>query len=360
MKTLVALALCAVSTGFCAEKSSWDPKAAAAYLDQRAAWWITWKPAARDHETFCISCHTSLTYALGRPALRSALAETAPSNSEQQILDNVRKRVRMWADVEPFYSDAKHGAPKSEEARAMEAILDALILTSYDARAGSFSAESRQALDNVLALQYKSGEKAGAWIWLNFHNEPWEADDSQYWGVTLAAIAIGNAPASYRSAPPVREAVKLMSGYLQREAAGQSLLNRLALLWAASKTPDLLTPEQQKTIVRDLLAKQQEDGGWSTSSLMPSGWKRKDDTPLDTGSDGYATAIVAFILQQSGTLRSSRELTRAIAWLAENQDRTTGQLPATSPNKKRDPASDAGKFMSDAATAYAALAFESR
>src|SRR5215472_8336866 len=105
MKILLAFALCVVSTGFCAEKSSWDPKAAAAYLDQRAAWWITWKPAARDHDTFCISCHTSLTYALGRPALRSALARSAPSTSEQQILDNVRKRVRMWAEVEPFYND---------------------------------------------------------------------------------------------------------------------------------------------------------------------------------------------------------------------------------------------------------------
>ena len=32
----------------------WDPKAAAAYLDQRAEWWSTWPNAARDHGTFCV------------------------------------------------------------------------------------------------------------------------------------------------------------------------------------------------------------------------------------------------------------------------------------------------------------------
>ena len=36
----------------------WNSKSAAAYLDQRLSWWITWKNAERDHGTFCISCHT--------------------------------------------------------------------------------------------------------------------------------------------------------------------------------------------------------------------------------------------------------------------------------------------------------------
>ena len=39
-----------------------------------------------------------------------------------------------------------------------------------------------------------------------------------------------------------------------------------------------------------------------------------------------------------------------------NQNPATGQWSASSLNKDRDPASDAGKFMSDAATAYAVLA----
>src|ERR1700741_5471209 len=52
--------------------ASWNPKAAAVYLDQRQAWWMDWPKAARDHDTFCISCHTAVTVARAWTALRSA------------------------------------------------------------------------------------------------------------------------------------------------------------------------------------------------------------------------------------------------------------------------------------------------
>ena len=54
--------------------NSWDPNAAAAYLDQRQSWWMEWPRAQRDHETVCVSCHTAVPYALSRSALRTALA----------------------------------------------------------------------------------------------------------------------------------------------------------------------------------------------------------------------------------------------------------------------------------------------
>ena len=53
--------------------SGWDARAAAAYLDGRQAWWMTWSGANRDHDTQCVSCHTALPYALARPALRGPL-----------------------------------------------------------------------------------------------------------------------------------------------------------------------------------------------------------------------------------------------------------------------------------------------
>jgi hypothetical protein len=34
--------------------TEWSPKAAAAYLDEREAWWMTWSTAARDHDTYCV------------------------------------------------------------------------------------------------------------------------------------------------------------------------------------------------------------------------------------------------------------------------------------------------------------------
>src|ERR1700704_4147371 len=69
--------------------ASWNRKAAAAYLDQRATWWTTWPNAQRDHGTFCVSCHTALPYALARPSLRQSLGETGASAAEQALLANV-------------------------------------------------------------------------------------------------------------------------------------------------------------------------------------------------------------------------------------------------------------------------------
>ncbi|HXA66068.1 MAG TPA: hypothetical protein VNV82_12995 [Bryobacteraceae bacterium] len=357
--TFFALATCLVAAGLHAETNdagTWNSKGAAAYLDQRSSWWITWPSAARDHDTFCISCHTALPYALGRPALRAALNEQGPSANEQQLLDNVKKRVRLWSEVLPFYNDEKNGAPKTAEARGTEVVLNALILASYEGRDGKLSDDARLALDNMWGLQLKTGEKKGAWTWLNFHNEPWEADDSQFWGATLGALAIGNTPKDYRSTPAVQENLKLLTEYLQHEQADQSLVNRTFLLWASTKLPNLLTPKQQKSIVDELLSKQQEDGGWSTTSIVIATWKRRDGTALETKSDGYGTGLVSFVLERAGVSRSDTHMKKALGWLAQNQDKSEGQWRATSMNKQRDPASDAGRFMSDAATAYAVLA----
>jgi squalene-hopene/tetraprenyl-beta-curcumene cyclase len=221
-------------------EKSWDGKAAAGYLDQRAAWWTTWSSSARDHDTFCISCHTALPYALSRPALRAALGEQAPSPTEGKVLDNVTKRVRLWGEVLPIYSDEKNGAPKTLESRGTEAVIYALILVRNDMRSGALSDDARLALSNMWALQIKDGENQGALPWLNFHNEPWEADDSQYWGASLAAVAAGSAQKEYRSSPEVQENLKLLSQYLRHGEQGQSLLNRAGLLWASAKVPQLL------------------------------------------------------------------------------------------------------------------------
>src|SRR6185295_19517045 len=99
---------------------------------------------------------------------------------------------------------------------------------------------------------------------------------------------------------------------------------------------------------------QQDDGGWTMATL--GSWKRVDNTVLDTASDGYATGLITLTLQSVGVAATDAHVSKGLAWLASHQDAATGMWPATSLNKQRDPASDAGKFMSDAATAYAALA----
>src|SRR5215469_13466039 len=112
------------------ESLSWNEKYAAAYLDERQTWWMEWPKAKRDHETFCVSCHTALPYALSRPALRRSLRERTPSSQERSLLENVTKRVRLWNEVAPYYSDANYGAHKAVESRGTESVLNALILAS--------------------------------------------------------------------------------------------------------------------------------------------------------------------------------------------------------------------------------------
>jgi squalene-hopene/tetraprenyl-beta-curcumene cyclase len=320
---------------------TWEPKSAAAYLDGRAEWWATWPKAARDHDTFCVSCHTALPYAISRSALRGSLAESGLSAPERQMLANISKRVEMWNEVQPFYPDSG-GLPRSHQSRTTEAILNALILTTYDAPAAP------TALKNMWALQSKSGElpgAEGAFPWLNFHNEPWEADDSPYFGNALAAIAAGN-----RAGPEMAS----LKSYLQREFHRQTEINRVFGLWAAAKIPGLLSPEQKKSFIAELFKKQQPDGGWTLSSLMGP-WKRRDGSALPIISDGYATGLILFVFQEAGEPRSRAEMKNGLAWLAQNQKKE-GNWAAYSPNVERDPASDAGRFMSDAATAYAVLA----
>jgi len=335
---------------------SWDPKAAAAYLDRRQSWWMAWPRAQRDHETFCVSCHTAVPYALSRSALRTALAEQAPSPNEQRLLDSVIKRVRLWKEVEPFYKDADRGPYKSVESRGTESVLNALILSSRDAQSGQLSNDTHTAFENMWTEQQIAGKQKGAWLWLRFKNEPWEADDSDYFGATLAAVAIGAAPGNYRAMPEVQTGLGLLREYLNREFAVQTTMNRVLLLWAAARLPGLLEPERQKAIVGELLKKQQADGGWSLSSLSGD-WKRADGTPQETTSDGYATGLITFALQRAGISPEDAKLKRGLAWLAANQDRTDGSWTAYSLNKSKQNhiSPETALFMNDAATSYAVL-----
>jgi squalene-hopene/tetraprenyl-beta-curcumene cyclase len=332
----------------------WNPATAAAYLDARMKDWSEWTGAARDLDTFCVSCHTSMPYALSRGALAPLLGESQPTPLESKLVSHVVTRTQRWREAEPFYPDQTRGLPKSSESRGTEAVLNALILARRDARTGVLGADGRAALTNMWAQQMRVGDLDGTWAWLNFRLEPWEGLDSAYVGGALAAMAVGSAPGGYRDSPDIAEPVGRLRKYLQTKFETQPLYNKLMALWASRSLPDIVTSEQQDAALRELSHLQQPDGGWSLAHLGT--WARRDDTPFDQASDGVATGVAVLALQ--GLPRDSAYealRVRGLAWLRTHQT-ATGAWPASSLNRRRDPETRAGHFMSDAATAYAVLA----
>jgi len=217
------------------------------------------------------------------------------------------------------------------------------------------------------ALQQKTGDQNGAWPWLDFGNEPFEANDSQYYGASLAAVAVSTAPENYRDTPEIQHNLKLLGDYVRRESARQLLIHQVVSLWASTKWPGLLAPAQQKSIIDNVLAKQRSDGGWGLSTLgwtwtglnfhsLVNLWIRSNDMPLAGKSDGYATGLIVYVLGQAGVPQNDDHLRRGRFWLVANQNHTEGLWPGYSLVNRRDTTNGTGRFMNDVATAYAVLA----
>ena len=352
------LAACAALRAGAAEKpadadtAKWSATAAARFMDEREVWWQGWDHAKRDHGTFCLSCHTQAPYAMVRSMLREEMHEQEPSQAEKAMLANLEKRVRAWDTMLPFYDDATYGKGKEIESRNAVAVLNSIVLLSYDRF--HVSELSKMALDHAWALQSKSGPDAGSWVWQNFHYAPWEGDESQYYWAALMAVAVGRAPENYVQSPAIVGNISALRTYLRTHMDQQPLVNKAATLWAAARMQGLLTPAQKQKLAMEIFAAQNLDGGWSLAKMGP--WKRRDGTPQETKSDGYATGLVTLALEDNHM--KSSYVTRALAWLGANQNAETGAWPGWSVNKERDPQTGVGKFMQDAATGYAVLALK--
>jgi squalene-hopene/tetraprenyl-beta-curcumene cyclase len=282
-----------------------------------------------------------------------------PTEYETKFLERTKLRVERWADIDSpnlrlFYD---FNEAKKKESWGTEAVLNAVVLAFDDRYQGRRAPSdlTRGAFANLWQVQITDGAQKGTWDWLDFKLEPWESGGARYYGAALAAIAVGTAPGYYTPGADadIDRRVKLLRDYLKDHRAGQNLFNRAWLLWAANSLDGLLTQEERKAVIEELLERQEADGGWRLASL--GAFVRGDGTPQETPADGYATGLVLHVLQTAGVSKEDPKIAKGLGWLRANQ-RPTGEWPASSLNKKRDPASHVGRFMSDAATAYAILA----
>jgi squalene-hopene/tetraprenyl-beta-curcumene cyclase len=343
--------------------SDWQ-SAARTYLDDRMTAWLAW-PQAREHgggNTRCISCHTAVPMAMARPKLGGILT------AEEAMLENIRQRVARWdemvafdgtsGDIRPFYVGSRTAA-----SLATESVLNAFVLTHADSpgTGGTLSAPARRALD----LMWSRQNAGGSWDWLNFNLRPWELD-ADYFGAAVAAIAVGRAgPAYYDHLMQADQArLNKLRAYLRDRYAQESLHNRLAALWASLSLDGILDDSQRQALKDEALALDPQGDGWTLTALArrpgnSATWPRVHAIPGNATYDGYATAYVLYVLKRAGATHA--KLARAKDWLIAQQV-AAGRGPVIYLNVARNPdSSDAdeateGKFMRDAAAAYAVLA----
>lgn len=347
--TAAVLLLGSALPAWCAD---WNPSLAADYLDGRQKDWSAW-PVAKSARGTCVSCHTGMTYLMARPALRKVLGETQPTPYETGLLDGMKERTSK--NERMFGSPSFAKEPLASQAAGVQSILAAFLLARSD-RDGTMSAATEQAFEHLWAAQLHEGPSKGGWAWFQFDDDPYETEQSAYYGATLAALAAGAAPASYREKSDVKAHLSELAQYLQTASDGQPLHNRLMLLWVSAAMPDLWPQPACQKLIDEVLAKQQPDGGWTVESLGP--WKEHPAAAKCSGSDSYATAVAAVALEQAGLKISDSGLAKALVWLQSHQN-PAGYWDAISMNKRYAAGSMQEFFMRDAATAFAALALAS-
>jgi squalene-hopene/tetraprenyl-beta-curcumene cyclase len=351
--------------------TAWDRQAAAKYLDDRMDLWFDKASKLRTGQgtTSCASCHNTVPYALARPALRKAAGVSQPTPEEAKLLDETLRRVETYGSHEQIVKS------KDEQSRGTETVLNLFVLAGEDARQDRQvpSGPTRKALEEL----WREQRADGAWDWLDFRDEPYESADSVYYGAALAAMAVGTATGYTGGAGGYAPSgVGKMRSYLKNNYANQNLHARAWVLLASTRLAGLLSSEQIDALTADLQSKQNPDGGWSLYRLGPWRWSKagppygpdgKPDVALLSRSDGYATGLIAYALREAGLHAEHASLKRATDWLEANQQECQiGQSHwkcwrTYSLNYDREHGGDHGEpwrrmFMSDAATAFAALA----
>jgi squalene-hopene/tetraprenyl-beta-curcumene cyclase len=258
---------------------------AASFLDAAALDWTKRRG--------CFSCHTNLAYLYARPTINAKVP--AHDDVRHALEDLVTKR---WPDKKPRW-DA-------------EVVAAAAALAHNDANTTKkLHPVTRTALDRMWTVQRKNGGIA----WLKLNQPPMEFDD--HYGVTLAALAVGVAPEGYAKTEQAKKGLAGLQTWL-RANPPKSLHHKMMLLWVSTYLDGFATPAEQKATMKELLAKQLDNGGWSTASL--GDWKRADGNQQEPATaDGYGTGFSVYILRRAGVPADDPALGKAIAWLKAHQ-----------------------------------------
>ncbi|MBL8793618.1 MAG: terpene cyclase/mutase family protein [Planctomycetia bacterium] len=295
---------------------------AAEFLDLAGTSWTSVKK--------CGTCHTNYPYLMARPALKEG-----PMTGHDEVRAFFEKRIEGW--------DTDLGKPRFDA----EVIATAATLAFNDAQTtGKLHPLTRKALDRMWTLQLKNG----SFDWIKCNWPPLEHDD--YYGVVYAAVGVGYAPENYATGASAKEGMARLRTYLTRTAP-PNLHHKAWLLWASVKHEGLLTKERREETIKELLALQRPDGGWSLPSLgYWQSFDPKHEIDRSGGSDGYGTGLIVYILRQAGLPADHAAIQKGVKWLQGNQ-RESGRWFTRSLN------TDRYHYITNAGTAFAVLALKS-
>ncbi|MCA9472385.1 MAG: hypothetical protein MRJ96_14995 [Nitrospirales bacterium] len=340
----------------------WDKDKAAEWLDARADWWLhaerTQRVTDEQGSVACFGCHTVHTYTFVR-------ADLAPgTGSVPHIMNTIARRLAAGVNVPPWNVKPEG---REQQSRGSEAINAALLLAYQEARSGAAQPSDRllTAFDRLWHWQRLDG----GWDWFNFSFEPLATIEAQHFAACQAAIAVGIAPGYYSddsASPELRRHVEMLRTWVHNSRNKENLFGEAWLLRASTKLSGLLEPGERTEIVERLLEKQvtegEDSGAWMLYNL--NRWKYsqsappaipRDLLPEARKPDPYSTGMISAILMDYGVPVDHPSIITAIAWLKAHQQ-DDGSWRAYSINKIRDKDDIAYLFMSDEATAWAALA----
>jgi squalene-hopene/tetraprenyl-beta-curcumene cyclase len=276
----------------------------------------------------CGTCHTNYAHMMAGP-----MVEKTPSAELVEVRAFFESRATGWDKPEKSAKPIRDG----------EIVATAAALAFHDAAStGKLQPITRAALDRMWTVQRPDG----AWNWFDCDLPPMEDDD--YYGIVLAAVAVGQAPENYKSTEAAQKGMAKVREYL-RATPAPNLHHRALLLWASMGIDGLMDQKDREQTVADLLAAQRPDGGWSLTSL--GRFERRDGTPNpeNAPADGYGTGFVVYVLRQFGMPADAEPIRRGIAWLKTHQ-RASGRWFTRSPTV------NTNHYITHAGTGYALMA----
>lgn len=286
----------------------------------------------------CVSCHTHGIYMIARPALSTHWGKPP---------EDIRDFVVAQAQALKRDNTMSGSTP-------VQFGYIARGLAEWDSRfRKTTSTETDAVLRYLFELQADDGSLRVKDRWPPLISSSWH-------GTVMAAMAVADAPGWQAGIEDTGLLAKIdkLNRFL-RETPPKNDHERVLLLWASTRVPELLDPNERDEIVARIWKHQRPDGGWSICTFATpenlGGGRRalrlaEDPYFLKAPSDGYQTGLAVVVLRDAGVPSSHPGIQKAVNWLLSGQ-RQSGRWWTRSLN-----ADSRFHFISYSGTAYAALA----